>query len=211
MGDLDDLVGVCASMVHQGRQGQDVCLVLKGLQGAQVDSARCRAQSPEHAGQQAVEVEGDGAGELGNKQRSRQASKQLGDAQTKPDANSLVEERSGEEWERRKKVDGLVTAVGEMQPGPKMEADSEAAKWLPLPGLRGRWQVAGGLVGRQRSSPWPVGYGPRFLPGSREDGPRNTMRLELSRRPARRQGTEDSEIETCTCLFWRTRARLLLY
>lgn len=28
--------------------------------------------------------------------------------------------------------------------GPKMEADSEAAKWLPLPGLGGRWQVAGG-------------------------------------------------------------------
>lgn len=32
----------------------------------------------------------------------------------------------------------------------------------------GRWQVV--KVGRQRSSPWPVGYGPRFLPGSREDG-----------------------------------------
>lgn len=65
-------------------------------------------------------------------------------------------------------------------------------------------------VGRQRSSPWPVGYGPRFLPGSREDGRRNTMRLELSRRPARRQTTEDSETGTCGCLFWRTRASFFL-
>lgn len=51
---------------------------------------------------------------------------------------------SGQEWEGLERVDGLVTAVGEMRPGPKMEADSEAAKWLPLPGLGGRWQMAGG-------------------------------------------------------------------
>lgn len=60
-------------MLHQGRQGQDVCLVLKGLQGAQVDSARCRAQSPQHAGREAVE--GDAAGQA-SKETNKQGNKE---------------------------------------------------------------------------------------------------------------------------------------
>lgn len=108
--------------------------MLKGLQGAQRDSARCRAQSPQHAGREAVEGDAAGAGEQGE-QTSKQTSKRLGDAQTKPDANGLAEERSGEEWERPESVDGLVTTVGEMQPGQKWKRISEAAKWLPPPGL----------------------------------------------------------------------------
>lgn len=58
-------------------------------------------------------------GRRARKQTSKQTSKRLGDAQTKPGANGLVEERSGEEWERPERVDGLVTTVGEMQPGQK--------------------------------------------------------------------------------------------
>lgn len=87
-------------------------------------------------------------------------------------------------------MDGLVTMVGEMQQGQKwkrilkQQNGSLYQDWE----AGGRWQVV--KVGRQRSSPWPVGYGPRFLPGSREDGRRNTMRLGLSRRPGRGQRTE---------------------
>lgn len=72
----------------------------------------------------------------------------------------------------------------------------------------GRWQVV--KVGRQRSSPWPVGYGPRFLPGSREDGRQNTMRLGLSRRPARGRETESERRSGVSPGAWRTRARLFL-
>lgn len=57
--------------------------------------------------------------------------------------------------------------------GPNLEADlKQQAKWLSL---CQDWEVGGqGVkVGRQRSSPWPGGYVPRFLPGSREDGRQN--------------------------------------
>lgn len=172
-----------------------------------MDGARRRAQSPQHAGREAVE--GDAAGGRREKeQTNKRAGKRLGDAQTKPDANGLVgEERSGEEWERREKVDGLVTTVGEMQLGQKWKRllKQQNGSFYQDWEAGGRWQVV--KVGRQRSSPWPVGYGPRFLPGNREDGRRNTMRLGLSRRPARAQRTER---QSCRCLSRWTTTRLFL-
>ena len=49
-----------------------------------------------------------------NKQASKQTTRRRAD---EAGSECLVEERSGEDWERPEKVDGLVTAVGEMQPG----------------------------------------------------------------------------------------------
>lgn len=115
-----------------------------------MDSARCRAQSPQHGGRQ--------------EETNKQASRGLGDAQTKPDANGLVEERSGEGWERQEKVDGLVTAVGEMQPGQKwkrilkQQNGSLYQDWE----AGGRWQVV--KVGQDVSGPrrGRSGMGPDF-------------------------------------------------
>lgn len=87
------------------------------------------------------------AGEETNKQASKQATNRLGDAQTKPGANDLC---GREEWRGmgrgRRKVQGLVTAVGEMQAGPKMEADLKQQNGSPSTRI-GR-QVAGGSWSR---------------------------------------------------------------
>lgn len=72
----------------------------------------------------------------------------------------------------------LVTAVGEMQAGPKMEADLKQQNGSLYQDWGGRWQVAAGQ-GRTSAVLAVAGrvWAPDFYRVAGRTGPRNTMRL----------------------------------
>lgn len=80
--------------------------------------------------------------------------------------------------EAGEKVQGLVHDGGRNASRAKNGSGPEAAKWLPLPGLGGRWQVAAGQ-GRTSAVLAVAGrvWAPDFYRVAGRTGPRNTMRL----------------------------------
>lgn len=98
-----------------------------------MDSARCRAQSPQHVGRLMLRVMAQASKET-NKQANTRATRRRSQIRVprqrggvESSARETREDRRGElqRWKKRSRA--------------KSGSGSEAAKWLPLPGLGGRW------------------------------------------------------------------------